>query len=413
MNCNDYSKLMTDLLAGEISEKDKADLDSHISACESCKKEFEELKDVWALTENALKADFFDGSLGAEQHQKIVNSVKLDIQPVPSKKSTPIKFMWLEIAASIIVCVILAALLLPSLSLPRGNARQFSKINEMKQEKPGSVSGNWHPIVTPKDVFIPQEEKLAEDESTLSRSRGIAKAVSKSEVAVGGELQKGQRKESEELKERAAGKDARYADKNLADDYKYTEVASTAKPAAPPLPAVESVAVSPVTAPAKAAKPETPPVLMPIFARKSVKEEDSKRDASTMDYIKSEKIPVSEIVPRIAVAKEQLAYARVDKVKAANKELSSNVVIGREEDKKVTLPAKSYSLNLKLWDLTDEKTAREFLKRKGANFADTAEISINKDSNTITIKTTKENLEKADELFSELRKAEDSLKEMK
>ncbi|MEI6423320.1 MAG: von Willebrand factor type A domain-containing protein, partial [Lentisphaerota bacterium] len=170
------------------------------------------------------------------------------------------------------------------------------------------------------------------------------------------------------------------ADKNLADDYKYTE----------------------------AAKPE-----LREFAMKMQKDEDSICEVKTGDYIKSEKAPVSEIVSGPAEAKEQLAYARVDKLKAANNELRSNVVIDREEDKKVTLLARNYSLNLKLWDLTDEKTAREFLKRKGANFADSAEISINKDSNTITVRGTKENLEKADELFSELRKSEDSLQEMK
>ena len=108
MNCNDYSKLMTDLLAGEISGKDKAVLDSHLASCESCRKEFEELKTVWTLTESALKEDFFDDSLNPDQYQKIFNSVKPEILPGPSKKSTPIKFMWLEIAASIVIFVIFA-----------------------------------------------------------------------------------------------------------------------------------------------------------------------------------------------------------------------------------------------------------------------------------------------------------------
>ncbi len=486
MNCNDYSILMTDILAGEISEKDKAVLDSHLASCESCKKEFEELKAVWALTESSLKEDFFDDSLKPDQYQKIFNSVTPDIQPARSKKSTPIKFMWLEIAASIIVCVILAAVLLPSLSLPRGKARQFSKVNQMQQEKPGTVSGTLHPINSPKDVFIPQEEKLAGDESKMNRSRMPAREMSKKELAPGDLLERGLWTETGELKERATGKDSRNkdsdenaiaeksagkysnvisdegqaqglggavggpspavakekknekhiiaeskweykkpADKNLADDYKNTEVATAAKPAASaattvPMANSSSFAAAPaaappmpVTAPAKAAKPETPPALMPIFARKSAKDEDSKRDAPTADYRKLAEEQAAEPTVATTDSGRQLAYDRVEKLKATNNELRSNVVIGREEDKKVPLPSKNYTLNLKLWDFTDEKTAREFLKRKGANFADSAEISINKDSNTIKITTTKENLEKADELFSELRKAEDSLKEMK
>ena len=480
---------MTDLLAGEISEKDKAVLESHIAVCESCKQEFEELKAVWALTENALKADFFDDSLKPENYKNILSQKSSTDIPVCDSSSPkrakptsrPIKFMWLEIAASIIVCVFIAALLLPSLTMSREKARRISTKNEMNQiglgikmfSKEASPSAPKSEMTVNQPQLmpaIPEEKptniyKIAGAESKPGRSRGIAtdKEVSKSGVVLGEELQKGRRQKSDSLEDRASGKDARYvdsdmdklsdapktvagtvlfadghvqglsgavggpspavakekknekhiiaeskweykkpADKNLTDDYKYTEVAAAAKPAAPPATSVPmansgSFATAPaaappmpVTAPANVAKPETSPALMPIFARKSVKDEDSKQETS-----------------------EQLAYARVDKLKAANNELRSNVVIGREEDKKVTLLARNYSLNLKLWDLTDEKTAREFLKRKGANFADSADISINKDSHTITIRGTKENLEKADELFSELRKAEASLQEMK
>ncbi|MCX6984215.1 MAG: von Willebrand factor type A domain-containing protein [Lentisphaerae bacterium] len=444
MNCNDYSKLMTDLLAGEISGKDKAVIDSHLASCESCRKEFEELKTVWTLTESALKEDFFDDSLKPDQYQKIFNSVKPEILPVPSKKSTPIKFMWLEIAASITVCVILAALLLPSLSLSRVNARQFSKSNQMHQEKLGTVTGNWHPIVTPKDVFIPQEDKLAEDKSEVNKNRMSAKEISEGEIARGGELlQKGQSQKSDRLEERAAGKDAKdsetnapsvvmfptyglesgmagaiapvstateekqeAADKSLEADYRYSDNLMVAvAPAASPAPAITA-------APAEAAKPEPP--LTPIFARKSLKDEDLKRDETSDDYKKpaESKVAVSTAAtPRDSG--KQLAYDRVDSLKESNEGLKSKAVIGKEEVRGISLTYKIYSLNLKLWDLTDEKTAREFLKRKGANFADSAEISINRDSNTITITTTKENLEKADELFSELRRSEDSLKEMK
>ena len=504
---------MTDLLAGEISEKDKAVLDSHLAACESCRKEFEELKAAWSLTESALKADFFDDSLKPDQYQKVFNSVKPGKPPKSSTKPKPKKFIWLEIAASITILLILAGLMLPALSQSREKAQLISaksrlqqdvlnmalhdkasdtdgdedQLKEPQEKKAEKAAGDWRPIAVPSGMVVTQKEKaIASDESGITRNRGFATAVSKSAVALGEELQKGRHQESDLLEDRAAGKDAKYkesdedsipeksimkngnvitvdgqaqglggaiggpspavakekknekqiiaeskweykkpADKNLADDYKYSEVAAAAKPAAPPATSVPiansgSFAAAqaatppmPVTAPVKAAKTEPTPVLMPIFAKKSVKDEASKQDTSTMDYIKSEKAPVSAIVSGSSEAKEQLAYNQADKRKAVNNELKSNVVIGREEDKKVTLPSKNYSLNLKLWDLTDEKTAREFLKRKGANFADSAEISINKDANTITITSTKENLEKANELFSELREAEESLKEMK
>ncbi len=506
---------MTDLLAGEISEKEKSVLDSHLAACESCRKEFEELKAAWSLTESALKADFFDDSLKPDQYQKVFNSVKSGKPPKSSTKPKPKKFIWLEIAASITILIILAGLMLPSLSQSREKARLISaksrlqedvalkmalhdkssdaegeedRSNAPQEQKNGTIAGDWHPIPVPSGMVVTQKEKaIASDESGITRNRGFATAVSKSEVALGEELQKGRHQESDLLEDRDAGKDAKYkdsdedsipeksvmkngnvltvdghaqglvgaiggpsptvarekknerhiiaeskweykkpADKNLTDDYKHTEVAAAAKPALPPAipvpmarsgsfsaaPAADP-APSVTAAPAKAAKSEASAVLMPIFARKSVKEEDSKRDASGMDYIKSEKAPVSKIVSDPAKAKEQLAYDLADNREMAEIGKKSKVAIGAEEDKGGVLIGRNYSLNLKLWDLTDEKTAREFLKRKGANFADSAEISINKDTNTITIKSTKENLEKADELFSELRKSEDSLKEMK
>ncbi|HCE43765.1 MAG TPA: hypothetical protein DET40_09470 [Lentisphaeria bacterium] len=112
MNCIKYSKMMTDFLAGELSDQDKAALDAHLASCENCRKEFEQLKEVWSLTESALKADFFDDTLKSDRHQNIVSSAS---QPRPlesSKKSDTIKFRFLEIAASIAICVILGSILI-------------------------------------------------------------------------------------------------------------------------------------------------------------------------------------------------------------------------------------------------------------------------------------------------------------
>jgi Ca-activated chloride channel family protein len=401
MNCNDYSKFMTDLLAGEISGKDKAVLDSHLVSCEACKKEFEELQSVWKLTETAFKADFFDDSLKPDQYQKIFNSVKPEILPGSSKKTTPIKFMWLEIAASIVIFVIFAALFLPSLSLPRGKERQFTKINEMKIEKPGTVTGNLHPIVTPKDVFIPQEEKLAEDKSAVNKSRMPAKEISEGEIARGGELlQKGQSQKSDRLKERAAGEDAQNiesakiaeapkaaygnvmfvdghvggnagtartssvvsgsvnapaatsasvsssggekkkesADKSLESDYRYSDnLMAAVAPAASPAPEITAV-------PAKAAKPE--PLPSPIFARKSLKDEDLKRDETSDDYkrLAENKVAESTVATTPLDSGKQLAYGRVDSLKESNVGLKSKAVIGKEEVKKILLIDRNYSL---------------------------------------------------------------------
>ncbi|MEI6423321.1 MAG: zf-HC2 domain-containing protein [Lentisphaerota bacterium] len=223
MNCEKISIMMTDLLAGEISEKDKAVLESHIAACGSCKQEFEELKAVWALTENALKADFFDDSLKPENYKNILSqksSTDIPVCDSSSPKMTPStskpkKFMWLEIAASIIVCVFIAALLLPSLTMSREKARRISTKNEMNQiglgikmfSKEASPSAPKSEMTVNQPQLmpaIPEEKptniyKIAGAESKPGRSRVIAtdKEVSKSGVVLGEELQKGRRQISD------------------------------------------------------------------------------------------------------------------------------------------------------------------------------------------------------------------------
>ncbi len=80
------------------------------------------------------------------------------------------------------------------------------------------------------------------------------------------------------------------------------------------------------------------------------------------------------------------------------------------EKKKIS---KEYSVNLKLWDLTDEGTARDFLKARGAKFAGSAEIVIDKNANRIILKDEESLLGDADRIFAELQAAERKQNEFK
>jgi len=104
--------MMTDHLAGEISAEDKSALDSHLASCETCRKEFEQLKEIWTLTESALKADSFNDTLHPAVHEKILNSAKNDNK----KPGRIIKFSWLELAAGITIVIILTGIFAPSIS---------------------------------------------------------------------------------------------------------------------------------------------------------------------------------------------------------------------------------------------------------------------------------------------------------
>ncbi|MFZ2655093.1 MAG: zf-HC2 domain-containing protein [Victivallales bacterium] len=134
MNCNKYSKMMTDFLSGEISGEDKSALCSHLSSCETCRKEFEQLKEVWVLTESALKADFFGETLDTNHHENIFTHAMAPA--LPPKKSKIIKFYWLELAAGITIVVIFAGIFAPTITkmVKTGFSNKASADGEVRDE---------------------------------------------------------------------------------------------------------------------------------------------------------------------------------------------------------------------------------------------------------------------------------------
>lgn len=76
MDCKDRSKLMTDLLAGELDDASKAELLSHIESCPDCKAEFEELKTVWGIAESSLKGGSSGEKLSFKNYEAIFAAAK-------------------------------------------------------------------------------------------------------------------------------------------------------------------------------------------------------------------------------------------------------------------------------------------------------------------------------------------------
>ena len=56
-NCDHDTKHMVDLLAGEISDKDRENLSARLSTCEKCREELHALSRAWRLTGETLKAE--------------------------------------------------------------------------------------------------------------------------------------------------------------------------------------------------------------------------------------------------------------------------------------------------------------------------------------------------------------------
>ncbi len=213
MNCKEYSILMTDRLAGEITPEQDKMLQEHLDSCPGCKKEFEELTEVWELTEQTLTSETFVESLTPGQKQDIsgpfhsgelkedaVKKIKpadkseAKVKPIPKpaklKSRRNIKFVWMEIAASIIVLLVLGNVLIPEVrdkframfsgiyaTLGSEEGACDSCVDEVKLEcnmiKPESLDKSAQPISPEKKDKIPVRTLPSLSPKTSKKKGGI------------------------------------------------------------------------------------------------------------------------------------------------------------------------------------------------------------------------------------------------
>ncbi len=137
MTCEKFQIMITDLLAGELAEKDKAILDAHLAECENCRKELDEFRSTWQMAESALKTETAPPALKPEHYEKIHdainNPVKKKFLRFPKIPAIPMKFSVMETAASFVFVIVLVVVLLPMLSETRGKARRINATNSLKQ----------------------------------------------------------------------------------------------------------------------------------------------------------------------------------------------------------------------------------------------------------------------------------------
>jgi len=100
MTCKKYGLLMSAVLDGEASEKEKNKLNEHIAHCSSCAKEFEELKRVKKFTSLRIAEaapDFFE--------TRVLQRVKdgqASRRPAYIKKLVPVGVALLLLLAGVI-----------------------------------------------------------------------------------------------------------------------------------------------------------------------------------------------------------------------------------------------------------------------------------------------------------------------
>ncbi len=173
MKCEDYSKMMTDLLAGELSDNDKTELDSHLAGCDSCTKEFEDLQKTWNLVAMSLKKeDLNTDNLDVGEIEKEAAKEKpgMQVQDTPARgKAKPgiIFFdfrMMLKVAALVFFCVAVTSLfILPALK----NTNKESQV--MVDCLGGDASEPIRLAIAPSGKMKSYEPKMLEKKSKVEK----------------------------------------------------------------------------------------------------------------------------------------------------------------------------------------------------------------------------------------------------
>ena len=133
MNCSKTSRLMTDMLAGELSAIQAKLLEEHLAACENCSREFDELREIWNFTSDTLRQNTQDLKLSDARRKEIFEAAA-ELPTLKLTKKMPSKFRWMELAATLIIgFFVLSALLLPALNSARDKSQRVAKAREMSQ----------------------------------------------------------------------------------------------------------------------------------------------------------------------------------------------------------------------------------------------------------------------------------------
>ncbi|MFA7230551.1 MAG: zf-HC2 domain-containing protein [Victivallaceae bacterium] len=158
MKCRDANRMMTDSLAGELSEQQTQALEAHLAECEPCRKEFTEFKTFWAETESALQKPAGLLSLSPERKKQIFAQAENLKTPEPS---TAFPVMFLKIAAMIMIGVAVIGIFLPPLFNRQDSSEKMSQIKEVKESQLQNPNASIDALqAAPASAAIASEEKL-------------------------------------------------------------------------------------------------------------------------------------------------------------------------------------------------------------------------------------------------------------
>ena len=460
MKCSKTARLMTDMLAGELSAIQAKQLEEHLTACENCRKEFDELRDIWNLTGDALRQNTNELKL-SDAHRKEIFEAAAELPTLKLSKKMPARFRWLELAASIIigfiVLSIMLGMLLPALHSDREKARKISCESELKQAKlkleqdteddQGRFSKKEK--INKKVEIYAERKYIPAAKSSMPSSGGLAaEAPSSSAVAASPVLESADSLEvraKEDVSYGASGggaqagedasarldRDSESIDNKRVSDsiYKLEKGAVINAPSAPgnfepdnqkdssdgnlrqiaakPAEAAVPQALGYISAMrdekssvASAPPPQAPKV---ITLRKALKK--SKSNLSSQTYAAgttavTDKMDRTELKPALPPPQKSLKLAEEKEMLSAACKESAELPV-----------SEAFKVNLKLWNLTTVEDVHDFLKSR--NVPVPAEILIDPAANTIQFKAPEEMILRLKGIIETLNAEEKRLKDFK
>ncbi len=403
MKCSKTSRLMTDMLAGELSAIQAKQLEEHLAACENCRKEFDELREIWNFTGDALRRNHQDLKL-SDAHRREIFEAAADLPKLKLSKKMPPKFRWLELAASLIVGIILLGLLLPTLSSSREKSRRIYAESNLKRV--GLSEGGALPAVgAPPDLETDSSAApaaLTGPESATFGGAGADKDADKGGAA--GKLAAENRKDVADvyLRRAAAGPTGGPALQALEEKPAVRdEKAFAALPPMPPLPPAKAAKVAFMK---YKANQSFTPAAAPAASRYAY-------GVATID--KMDKAEVKQ--ESLKLSEEQASNVLIWKGVPEAKSLAASDVLDRPAEsskkKEEFAASEAFKVNLKLWNLTTVEDVRDFLKSR--NCPAPAKILIDTNAGTIRIDAPYNVMTRIRNLVETLNNEEKRLKDFK
>ena len=458
MKCNDTSKLIIDQLAGELSPRQANKLKKHLAACDACRKESEMLNKVWEHSDKTLKTDSFAEELTPDRRAEIFAVAQHEEK---RRYSSGIITRVVEYLAVIMICIVLAGMLLPSLNKPREKARRISQKSIEKQRKFKAMMAEMEAEEADSSGRIAEDKgergtavHLVLKTPHIEKSK---KRIAKSDWKMSPAIPAGKPKIASPPARQSYFSMARSklagATNNLGGEKdeitKETKTTISVKrnvSARKPAPWTKNMQA----APAKKSLPRLipdqsriAPISSPPVQQKREKVHailDTDSESKEQTKAKEPEVRFSDEVTtvndtKLALKKKQLEKLRyryndanhkgkklIGEIKALEKKTAADVYAPQNASRALRqtqrlvscrgplIKNKIFKLNLKLWNMTTVSNVRKYLQEN--KYPVPAIIRVFKSRNMILIQDSKEKLEKIEKLFKKLQEEEKELKDL-